>query len=269
MQGPQYAFTIDLGTILRKKFGKVPGFVVAFLRRLIHEDFLNEFFRRGWEGVDFADECLKYLDVTIQIEGLDNLDPSGRYTIASNHPLGGIDAIGLISEFGNYFHGDLKFQVNDFLMYLKGLNSTFVPVNKTGRQSRELALGTDAIFAAEGQIGVFPAGKVSRKIDGVIQDGPWTKTFIQKSVQFRRDIVPVHFYGRNSNRFYRVDRMAGWLGLNKKFPLAMILLPDELYKGQHKTYRIVVGKPIPWQTFDSTRKPLEWAAWVREQAYNL
>ena len=154
-------------------------------------------------------------------------------------------------------------------MYLKGLNSTFVPVNKTGRQSRELALGTDAIFAAEGQIGVFPAGKVSRKIDGVIQDGPWTKTFIQKSVQFRRDIVPVHFYGRNSNRFYRVDRMAGWLGLNKKFPLAMILLPDELYKGQHKTYRIVVGKPIPWQTFDSTRKPLEWAAWVREQAYNL
>ena len=200
---------------------------------------------------------------------MEQLDKSGRYTIASNHPLGGIDAMSLISVFGNYFGGDLKFQVNDFLMYLKGLSSTFVPVNKTGRQSRALATGTDAIFSADGQLGVFPAGKCSRKIDGIVQDGPWAKSFIQKSVQFHRDIVPVHYYGQNSPRFYRVDRLAEILGLNKKFPLAMILLPDELYRGQGKTFRIVVGAPIPWQTFDNSRTPREWAAWVREQAYNL
>ena len=270
MQSEEYAFTIDLGTIIRQKFGnKVPGFVISILKKIIHQDFLNRFFEQGWEGVEFADECLKYLNVKVEVEGLEKLDKSGRYTIASNHPLGGIDAMSLISVFGNYFGGDLKFQVNDFLMYLKGLSSTFVPVNKTGRQSRALATGTDAIFSADGQLGVFPAGKCSRKIDGIVQDGPWAKSFIQKSVQFHRDIVPVHYYGQNSPRFYRVDRLAEILGLNKKFPLAMILLPDELYRGQGKTFRIVVGAPIPWQTFDNSRTPREWAAWVREQAYNL
>jgi len=263
------AFTIDIGSILRQKFGKVPGFVVSFIRRIIHEDFLNAFFEQGWEGVEFADECLKYLHVTLQVEGLENLRPQGYYTLASNHPLGGIDALSMISVFGNFFGGDIKFQVNDFLMYIKGLSSTFVPVNKTGAQSRALATGTDAIFAAPGQIGVFPAGKVSRKIDGIIQDTEWTKTFIQKSVKYHRDVVPVRFFGENSPRFYRVDKLGKWLGINKKFQLAMVLLPDELYRGQGKTYRIVIGKPIPWETFNESRKPLEWAAWVREKVYDL
>lgn len=269
MKSPEYAFTIDIGSILHDKFGNVPGFVISFLRKLIHQDFLNAFFEQGWEGVEFADECLKYLNVKVEVEGIERLDPNGRYTIASNHPLGGIDAMCLISTFGNFFHGAIKYQVNDFLMYLKGLNSAFVPVNKTGRQSRDLATGTDAIFSADGQLGVFPAGKVSRKINGVIQDTEWTKTFIQKSVKYHRDIIPVHFYGRNSNRFYRVDKLGKILGINKKFQLAMILLPDELFKGQNKTYRIVIGDPIPWQTFDGSRKPVEWAAWVREKVYDL
>ena len=88
-------------------------------------------------------------------------------------------------------------------------------------------------------------------------------------MQYHRDVVPVRFFGENSKRFYRVDKIADLLGINKKFPLAMILLPDELYRGQGKTFRIVVGDPIPWQTFDDSRKPIEWAAWVREKVYQL
>ena len=271
MQSSEYAFTLDVGSIVRSRFGNVPGFVVNWLRKLLHEDFMNEFFKQGWEGVDFAVECLRYLNVRLEVEGLEKLDKEhGYYTIAENHPLGGIDALSMISVFGGYFDGDIKIQVNDFLMYLKGLSSMFVGVNKTGGvQSRSLSTGTDAIFAASNQIGVFPAGKCSRKIDGIVQDVPWKKTFIQKSVQYHRDIVPVRFFGENSKRFYRVDKVADWLGINKKFPLAMILLPDELYRGQGKTFRIVVGDPIPWQTFDGSRKPLEWAAWVREKVYQL
>ena len=270
MQSSEYAFTLDVGSILRSRFGNIPGFAVDFLRKLLHEDFMNEFFRQGWEGVDFAVECLKYLDVTIEVEGLEKLDKeNGRYTIAENHPLGGIDALSMISVFGGWFDGDIKIQVNDCLMYLKGLNSMFVGVNKTGRQSRALSTGTDAIFAASNQIGVFPAGKCSRKIDGIVQDVPWKKTFIQKSVQYHRDVVPVRFFGENSKRFYRVDKIADLLGINKKFPLAMALLPDELYRNRGKTFRIVVGDPIPWQTFDDSRKPAGWAAWVRDKVYQL
>ena len=49
----------------------------------------------------------------------------------------------------------------------------------------------------------------------------------------------------------------------------MIYLPDEMFKSKHKTYSIHFGKPIPWQTFDSSRKPAEWAEWVKEIVYNL
>ena len=48
-----------------------------------------------------------------------------------------------------------------------------------------------------------------------------------------------------------------------------LYLPDEMFKSKHKTYSIHFGKPIPWQTFDSSRKPAEWAEWVKEIVYNL
>ena len=38
---------------------------------------------------------------------------------------------------------------------------------------------------------------------------------------------------------------------------------------EHKTFKIVLGQPIPASTFDDSRKPVEWAAWVREKVYQL
>ena len=58
-------------------------------------------------------------------------------------------------------------------------------------------------------------------------------------------------------------------GINKKFPLAMALLVDEMYRAQGSTYRVVIGDPIPWQTFDQSKTPNEWAQWVKEKVYQL
>ena len=114
---------------------------------------------------------------------------------------------------------------------------------------------------------MFPAGLCSRQIDGRIQDIPWKKTFISKSVETHRDIVPIHFEGQNSPRFYRIANWCQRLGL--KFNLAMLFLADEMYLGQHQTYRVTIGKPIPWQTFDRSKSPIEWAKIVREGVYQL
>ena len=159
--------------------------------------------------------------------------------------------------------------VNDFLMALKPLDGYFVAVNKVGAQSRSLIAQTDALFSGDSQVLIFPAGKASRKIGGKIQDAAWNKTFITKSVQFGRDIVPMHFYGKNSWRFYFVDWIGKVTGINRKFPLAMLLLVDELYRSKGKRYRVVIGDPIPWQTFDKSRKPAEWAAWMKGQVEKL
>jgi hypothetical protein len=53
------------------------------------------------------------------------------------------------------------------------------------------------------------------------------------------------------------------------FNVAMLFLVDEMYKNQHKTFKVTIGKPIPWETFDKTKKPVEWAQFVKEQVYKL
>ena len=114
---------------------------------------------------------------------------------------------------------------------------------------------------------VFPAGLCSRKIDGEIHDLPWTKTFITKSVQTKRDVVPIYFNGRNSERFYRIANICKKLKL--KVNIAMLYLVDEMFLNEGKTFEVTIGKPIPWQTFDKTKKPKEWANYVENVVYSL
>ena len=44
---------------------------------------------------------------------------------------------------------------------------------------------------------------------------------------------------------------------------------EEMYRARGSTYRIVIGDPVPWQTFDHSRRPAEWAAWMKRKVENL
>ena len=185
------SYQIDIAAVLRKKLGdKAPKWLIRLAKKLLHEDFLNTFFKEGYTGVEFAEKALEYMKVTLKVEGMENIPTDRLITVASNHPLGGHDALALVSIFGRAYDGNIRVLVNDFLMVLKQLNGIFVPVNKVGGQSRSLSERTDAIFQSDAQILFFPAGKCARRIDGKIQDPAWKKTFITKSVEHHRDIVP-------------------------------------------------------------------------------
>ncbi len=262
---------IDLDKIVAAKFPgkKIPQWFINRMKRFIHQDYLNGFFTKGYEGVEFCTEALRYLDVEIEVEGLDRVVvPEGSLmTFASNHPLGGVDGIALVSVIGEHFGGNVKVMVNDFLMFLKGLAPLCIPINKTGDQSRNLPALVRQMYESGDNVIVCPAGLCSRRINGRIQDLPWSKNFIKMSVQSGRYVVPVHFIGRNSKRFYNVASICKLLRL--KFNFAMLLLPDELYRARHGKYRIVFGKPVPASAFDNSRTPYEWAQWVRAEAYKL
>ena len=85
---------------------------------------------------------------------------------------------------------------------------------------------------------MFPAGLCSRRRNGVIRDLEWKKTFIVKSVQAQRDVVPVHFGGRNSDFFYNLANICKALGI--KFNIAMLYLADEMFKNRHKTFTVTL-----------------------------
>lgn len=264
---------IDIKQVLRQKAPsvarKIPGFIVDYLIRTVHQDELNEILRRyhDKDGVAFMQELIGYFDLNLELVNEENIPAEGRYIFASNHPLGGLDGICLSAIIGGRFDGKIRYLVNDLLLYLSNLRSIFVPINKHGAQGKKNAELIEKAYASDNQIITFPAGLCSRKQNGKIQDTEWKKSFIQKAVEYRRDIVPVFFEGRNSNFFYCLANMRKALGIKMNYE--MIYLPDEMFKSKHKTYSIHFGKPIPWQTFDSSRKPAEWAEWVKEIVYNL
>ena len=268
--------TIDIDALLRSKLGDrarlVPRFLVKWLKKLIHQDQVNEFLWQAKDevGTPWLKHGLRFLGNTIVVHGQENLpdaDDGKRYTFVSNHPLGGIDGIAIGSIIGEKYNDNFKYLVNDLLMNLPGLAPLCIPINKTGKQSRDFPRMVEEGFASEHHMMVFPAGLCSRKIDGEIHDLPWTKTFITKSVQTKRDVVPIYFNGRNSERFYRIAHICKKLKL--KVNIAMLYLVDEMFLNEGKTFEVTIGKPIPWQTFDKTKKPKEWANYVENVVYSL
>ncbi len=266
---------IDVRKVLESKMGGkvrfVPKCVLNWLRKILHEDEINEYLEsvKDIKGAKWLDATRKYLDMRITIEGGENFPPAenGPYTFVCNHPLGGPDGIGIGAVLAEHYGEKLKYLVNDFLLFLPGLKPLCIPINKTGGQSRNLPQLVKEGFESDNNIFMFPAGLCSRRHGGVIHDLAWKKTFIVRSVAAKRDIVPMHFSGRNSDRFYRIARLCEIFRSPVNF--AMLFLADETYLNRHKDFVLKVGKPIPWQTFDKSKTAAEWAAYVESICYSL
>lgn len=268
--------TIDIEKILKNKMGSkakfVPGFLVSWLKKIIHEDEVNKFLweSRNLSGTEWLTECVRYLKMDVEIVGLENLPDKNDgklYTFVSNHPLGGQDGVCLGSIIGTHYDGKFRYLVNDLLLNLPGLKPVSIGINKTGRQSRDFPRMVEAGFQSDNHMLMFPAGICSRKHGDEIRDIAWKKTFITKSVEYQRDVVPIHFGGQNSPFFYKLANFSD--KYVKKVNIAMLFLVDEMYKNVHKTFRVAIGKPIPWQTFDKSKTAAQWAQHVQDIVYKL
>ncbi len=263
---------IDVAKVLKHKAPrtKVPKFIVNYLRRIVHEDEFNQFFKENPDlrNLDFIEAAFKYLEVTTNIEGIENLPPKGgRYIFASNHPLGGLDGIATGYLLGKEYDGKVRFFSNDLMMNLHPMKELFVPVNKTGAQSKDHAELMQKLYESDNHLVTYPAGMCSRKINGKIVDLEWKKNFISKAIQYQRDVVPIYFEGQNSNFFYNLAKIRKLLRI--KVNIEMMYLPDEMFKQKGNQFTIRIGKPIPWQTFDKSKSQAQWAEWVKKIVYSM
>ena len=265
------AIKIDIAQVLKNKAPKtkVPKFIVNYLRRIVHEDEFNAFFEKNpnLKNMDFIEAGLNYLNVSIEFEGKENLPKGGKYIFAGNHPLGGMDGISTGYIIGKEYDGNVRFFSNDLLMNLHPLHDMFVPVNKTGAQGKGHAEKMQNLYMSDNHLITYPAGMCSRKIKGKIVDLEWKKNFISKAVEYQRDVVPIYFEGRNSNFFYNLANLRKFLGI--KFNVEMMYLADEMFKQRGKNFKLKIGKPIPWQTFDKTKSQTQWAQWVKDIVYEM
>lgn len=262
---------IDLDDLIKSKNPRllkiIPRFLIHYLKRVIHQDEVNAAISRNKTlyGVDFIEKILEEFKAKIESINPENIPARGRYIIASNHPLGGMDGMALLLVVGQV-KKDIIFPVNDLLMNLPNLKCLFIPINKHGRNTENAKLFEET-FASEQMILYFPAGLCSRQKKGIIKDLEWKKTFVGKARQYKRDVIPVHIDGKNSKFFYRLSNFRKFFGI--KANLEMLYLVDEMYKQRDKKICITFGKTIPYSTFDKRFSDKDWAGKVKDHVYGL
>jgi len=246
----------------------LPGYVIRFLKKILCEDRINKSIYDNLDkfDLDFIDGILIDFGVEIKTVNYENIPADNRIIIVSNHPLGGLDGMGLMQVVGKV-HRNIKFLVNDLLLNIDNLRNLFVPINKLGKASKENAAYIDQTFRSEAVILNFPFGLVSRKRRGQIKDLEWKKSFLVKAKQYKRDIIPVHINGKNSNFFYWLSNTRKFLGI--KTNIEMFFLVNEMYKQKNKTMTITFGERIPYTLFDKHFTDAEWSEKLRKYVYQL
>lgn len=244
---------IDIKQVIASKSAKLsrwlPRFVIRWFEGFVHQDDLNHILSKyhGYGGTDFASNVIEEMQCAIHVINKDNIPNKGHVVVVANHPMAGLDALALFSEVGK-IKKSVKIIANDVLAHIPQFKENFIPVNKFGKKAKDSMVMVDQAYASGEMMIVFPAGLCSRKMDGVIMDLDWQKSFLAKAIQYNYTIIPVHVNGCNSNRFYRLANWRKFLGI--KFNIEMLTLADELYKQKGKEITLTIGKPISSSIFN-------------------
>lgn len=264
---------VDVRRLIEGKNPKLlkilPGFVIRWVEKVIHQEDVNEFMNdhKDDDLYSFCKGIVEKFELELNITGTENIPKAPTPIIfASNHPLGGLDAITIIHLLKD-IRPDIKFIVNDLLMAVTNLQERFIGVNKVGKNAVKSLQKIEDQFANGTATFIFPAGLVSRKIKGEIRDLEWKKTFVAKAKKYEIPVIPVYIGGGLTNRFYRLANFRKFLGL--KFNIEMFFLVDELFKQKNMKIDIMIGEPIPPETFNKEKNAKGWAEWVKEQVYKL
>ncbi len=247
----------------------MPGFLLNYIKKILHEDDLNDLFYRTKDAStkEFIEIGMKEMGPIVTYSGIENLPKEGGVYITANHPLGGLDGAALIQVCLNV-RSDLKFFVNDVLMQVKTMKDIFVPVNKLGKNDKKNREAFEQVYNSDNCLIIFPAGMVSRRQKGKqIKDLRWKKSIIQKSIEYNKPIVPVHIEAYNSKKFYNLSYWRKKIGI--KANLEMFFLADEMYKQNNKSIHITFGKPLPASTFTKDKKPEVWVQWLKDHVYSI
>ncbi|XOV68427.1 MAG: 1-acyl-sn-glycerol-3-phosphate acyltransferase [Fluviicola sp.] len=251
-----------------KALKRTPRFVISYLKHILHQAEINEFIK-DHEDIKNAEWCqavVDYFNITINVQHIERIPKEGKIVLAMNHPLGGMDAMILVSALKDH-RKDLKFIVNDLLMNLDPMKEMFVGVDKINKNRATVREQIKALFQSDEAVCIFPAGLVSRKQKGEVKDLVWKKTFVTYSREFDRTIIPIYIDGRLSRFFYGLSNIRGKLGI--KTNIEMLYLANELFKQRDRHFEFIVGKPIYSNELDPSVDDKDIAQEIKEKVYDL
>jgi putative hemolysin len=221
---------------------------------------------QGHDAGSFLRAVIEELHIDLRVRGEENLPQGGRCVFVANHPFGVIDGI-ILTAIVSRRYGRFQAIANDAFMLIDNLKGSVVTANVYGRTPREGAERILALYQSDTPITHFPAGEVSRLHGVRVCDGEWHKSFVKYAVMTKRDVVPVHFAGRNSRLFYAVHLIRRLLRIGTN--IEMSLLPRETFAKRGSTVEAAIGPPIGWQTLRDYNDHRRAANAVRDTVYAL
>jgi len=153
------------------------------------------------------------------------------------------------------------------LLHIENLKGMFVGVNKLGKNFKESLKKVDETFASDQAVFVFPAGLVSRKRKGKIEDLEWKKTFVTRAKKYDQPIVPVYIEGHLSRFFYSLANIRAFLGV--KTNIEMFFLVNEFYKLQGEHVPMMFGPKISPEELKNDTTDSEWADEIKRRVYHM
>lgn len=220
------------------------------------------------QGADFTDAILHDLGVTLQVEHAERLQhlPEGAFVTVSNHPFGAIDGLINISLFARH-RPEYKVMVNHILTYIGAMRNNFIavePVPSEAGKSVSMNGLREAIQQVRNgyPIGFFPAGAVSNLTWGLkTEDREWQPNIMRLVRQFKKPVIPIHFYGRNSLSFYFLR--------NISWKLSSLSLATQLFNKRNKTIRVFIGETIQPEEYAHIENDHELGAFFRAKSFAL
>ena len=264
--------TISVDELLRERHPRLerllPRSIKDRLERALCIDRINGYIIRNHNRttIDFLGRFLRSMGVSYSINGVENLQVNGRYTIVANYPLGGLDGI-LLSWIILSRMGSVRVVVDDLLMAVRPLQHLWLPISRKGRQSAAVVQRMSEALRSDTPIITFPAGYCSQHRRGEVVDSAWHPKFIRRAMDHNREVVPVYIDGRLSNRFYRVARLRRMTGLKTRFE--MYMLPAEMYRSQGSKISVHIGAPVSVSEMACAGSVFEACEMVRQRVYSM
>ncbi len=246
----------------------LPDVIIRLLEKIVHQNEMNEILTKYSDdiGINFLPKILEEMNIKLDVDGYNNLPENGKCFFVANHPFGIVDGL-ILTSIVSAKYGEFKAIGNDLFMLIPQLRPLIAAVNVFGTNKRDYLLELDKVFNSDIPITHFPAGLVSRMHKMRVVDSKWQKSFIHKTIECKRDIVPFYFYGRNSNLFYFIYLLRKSLGIKATIELA--LLPHEFFNKRNKVIKVKIGKPISYLHFQDMTNQLDAAQEVKSIVYSL
>jgi len=245
--------------------------LVRFLMQLTNLNKVNALYASYSEdqALAFIDHALQALNVTFDINEADlaKIPKQGSFITVSNHPLGGIDGLILMSILLKV-RPDFKVMGNFLLNKIVPVQPLIIPVNpfEQFKDSASSLAGLKACLthlSTTSALGIFPAGEVStfQNDAKVIIDKPWSPTIAKLVTKSQVPVIPIYFEGENSVLFHLLGQIHPLLRTAR--------LPTELFNKKGKPVKIRIGSAILPKQINEFSKSAELTAYLRAKTYAL